>query len=45
MKGEYSHWGLSRTNAPCACGTRAFKFRHICGSAGELVLHIFVGLV
>ena len=50
---EYSHFGgggdggggaASRRNAPCARGTRAFKFRHICGSEGELVVHLFVSL-
>ena len=45
MKIEYSNWGPSRTNAPCARGTRAFKFQRICGSAGELVLHMFMSLV
>ena len=45
MKGDYSHWEPSRTNAPCARGTRALKFRRICGSAGELVVRTFVGLV
>ena len=44
-KEGYSHWGPSSTNAPCARGTRAFKFPRICGSAGILVVHIFVSLV
>ena len=41
------HLGLlhSRASARCALGTRALKFQHICGSAGELVVHIFVSLV
>ena len=41
----YSHWGPTRTNAPCARETRALKFRRICGSARELVVHIFLSLV
>ena len=32
---NYSYRVPSRTNAPCARGTRAFKFRRICGSAGN----------
>ena len=45
--GEVSayYWGPIRTNAPCARETRALKFRRICGSARELVVHIFVSLV
>ena len=42
---KYSHWEPSRASAPCALGTRAFKFQRICGSAGELFVHIFVSLV
>ena len=41
----YSHWKPSHASAPCALGTHAFKFQRICGSAGELVVHIFVSLV
>ena len=41
----YSHWEPSRASAPCALGTRAFKFHRICGSAKKLVVHIFVSLV
>ena len=26
---NYSYWAPSRTNAPCACGTCAFKFPRI----------------
>ena len=33
----YSHWEPSRASAPCALGTRAFKFQRICGSAGEYI--------
>ena len=32
---NYSYWVPSRTNAPSARGTRAFKFPRICGSAGN----------
>ena len=41
----YSHWGPSRAKVPCARETRALKFQRICGSARELVVHIFVSLV
>ena len=41
----YSHFEPSRASAPCALGTRAFKFQRICGSAKKLVVHIFVSLV
>ena len=43
--GLYSDWEPSRASGPCALGTCAFKFQHICGSAEELVVHIFVSLV
>ena len=43
--GLYSDWQPSRASAPCALGTRAFKFQRICGSAEELVVHMFVSLV